>query len=70
MAKLGEAIQFFTAGGVHYRMSALYVECEFTSDVLQAGEHPFVWVKAPEAGDAFYHQSHAWAVTQLREKYA
>jgi 8-oxo-dGTP diphosphatase len=69
VASLGEAIQFFTADGVHYRMSALYFECEFTSDVLQAGEHPFAWVKAAEVGAAFYHESHGWAVTQLQAKY-
>jgi hypothetical protein len=51
-------------------MSALYFECEFTSDVLQAGEHPFAWVKATEVAAAFYHESHLWAITQLQTKYA
>ena len=62
--KLGQAIQYFSADGIHYRMEATFYVAEFAGEATGDGEHQLYWLEPRTAETAFFHQSHAWAARQ------
>jgi 8-oxo-dGTP pyrophosphatase MutT (NUDIX family) len=63
--ELGRAVQYFCADDVYYRMEAVFFAAEFAGEPTGAGEHQLYWLAANELAGAFFHQCHAWAVSQL-----
>src|SRR5262245_21093869 len=63
---IGAATQYFYAADDdrHYRMSAVFFLAEFSDGPAGKGEHDLAWLFAAEAEEAFFHESHAWAVRQ------
>jgi 8-oxo-dGTP diphosphatase len=61
---IGAATQYFYAAGedCHYRMLAVFFLAEFTDDPAEKGEHELFWLSTAEAEEAFFHESHGWAV--------
>jgi len=64
--QIGEAVQYFYADGQHYRMEAIFFVVEFISEATGVGEHELEWLESREIKGDFFHQSHAWAVHELR----
>ena len=67
LGRVGEAVQYFTAGGEAHRMEAVFFRAEFAGRPAGEGEHRLVWldIDALEAGGkemGFFHPCHAWAV--------
>jgi 8-oxo-dGTP pyrophosphatase MutT (NUDIX family) len=62
--KIGEATQFFYAAGedCYYKMLGTFFLAEFPDEPNGSGEHELFWLPLAEAGGAFFHESHAWAV--------
>jgi putative acetyltransferase len=60
----GAATQYFYAADddCHYKMSAVFFLAEFTDRPTGKGEHDLFWLSLAEAEEAFFHESHAWAV--------
>lgn len=68
--RLGEVVQYFysDADARHYKMLATFFTGEFTDDARGgAGEHELRWLPSDDAGRAFFHECHAWAVARARE---
>ncbi|HZO88150.1 MAG TPA: NUDIX domain-containing protein [Chthonomonadaceae bacterium] len=61
MGQLGEAIQYFTAEGQHYKMRAIFFTAEFTKEPTRQGKAELFWLPITEAEAACFHQCHAWA---------
>ena len=62
--KLGQAIQYFFADEIHYRMEAVFYVAEFAGAATGDGEHQLTWLEPSAAEAAFFHQCHAWAARQ------
>lgn len=67
MRRLGEAVQYFSSGGVHYQMHAVFFAAEFAGEAEGVGEHKLYWLATDEIEAAFFHQCHAWAVQRRIE---
>jgi 8-oxo-dGTP diphosphatase len=67
MNKIGEAIQYFYADkeGCYYKMNAIFIRAEFTTEYSTIKEHNLYWVSAIDIKDIFYHQCHVWAINQV-----
>ncbi len=61
-----EAIQYFEvkSENVNFWCFMNFYLCEFTSSVVQEGEHEFHWHGLSESNYDFYHASHRWALEQ------
>jgi len=65
--RIGEAIQYFYSADDdrHYKMRATFFAGEFTDESgSSAGEHQLYWLPIALAGQACFHECHAWAVSQ------
>ncbi len=60
--KIGEAIQYFSAGEVYYRMNAVFYRAEFMSEPSGEGEHELHWLAPQAIAGQFFHQCHEWAI--------
>jgi 8-oxo-dGTP pyrophosphatase MutT (NUDIX family) len=62
--RLGEATQFFHAASEdrHYRMQAVFFRADFAGRSSTGGEHELCWHPLDQAGAAFDHECHGWAV--------
>lgn len=65
--RIGEAVQYFYAGGHNYRMEAMFFQAEFASEPSGAGEHELYWLASGEFDQGFFHQCHAWAAGQIAD---
>jgi 8-oxo-dGTP diphosphatase len=62
-ARLGEAVQYFTAGDRHLELRGTFFEAAFAGDEEPgSGEHELQWHEREQAQSLLYHESHAWAV--------
>jgi len=64
---LGEAIQYFYSADDdrHYKMRAAFFAGEFTGEPCgRTGEHQLYWLPMAQAGQACFHECHAWAISQ------
>lgn len=64
--QIGKAIQYFYADERHYQMEAVFFAGQFANKVKGTGENELYWLESVHIETDFYHQSHAWAVAQLR----
>ena len=66
---IAAATQYFYAADDdrHYKMSAVFFLAEFPDGHAGKGEHDLFWLSAAEAEEAFFHKSHAWAVSPRSE---
>ena len=60
--KIGEAIQYFSAGEEYYRMRAVFYRAEFISEPSGEAEHELFWLTPAEIAGQFLHQCHEWAI--------
>jgi 8-oxo-dGTP pyrophosphatase MutT (NUDIX family) len=60
--KIGEAVQYFSAGDEHYRMTALFYVAEFTGEQEGAAEYDLHWLNIKEVEETFFHECQKWAV--------
>ncbi|MBV9959938.1 MAG: NUDIX domain-containing protein [Acidobacteria bacterium] len=63
--KIGEAIQYFSAGAEHYRMHAVFYAADFTSEQRGEAEHELEWLDETELEGRFFHECHVWALRRL-----
>lgn len=66
LLKIGEAIQYFSAGEEHYRMRAVFYAAEFTGVHEGKAEYDLAWLNLKEAEETFFHECHVWAVRQSK----
>jgi 8-oxo-dGTP diphosphatase len=62
--KLGEAIQYFQAGGRFYKMFAVFFAADLTNDFQLKGECELLWLTVSELEKNLFHECHKWAVRQ------
>jgi 8-oxo-dGTP diphosphatase len=67
LQKIGEAVQYFTADGQGYRMSAHFYRALMIGDSVGGAEFDPHWIRAEGTEETFYHQCHLWAVAQVKE---
>ena len=60
--KIGEAIQYFSVGESHYRMTASFYKAEFASEREGEAEHELEWLDREALEEKFFHECHKWAV--------
>jgi ADP-ribose pyrophosphatase YjhB (NUDIX family) len=62
--RIGEATQFFYAANDdrHYRMVAVFFLADFTETLNTQAEHELAWLSLHQAGAAFLHECHGWAL--------
>lgn len=60
--RIGEAIQYFSADDVDYRMHANFFRAELNGDPIGSGEYKLEWLKMDQIEELFFHQCHVWAV--------
>jgi 8-oxo-dGTP pyrophosphatase MutT (NUDIX family) len=65
VGRLGEAIEYFSTAEQHFEMQAVFFAAEFTDEPSGRGEHELHWLDPFQAEEAFFHQSHAWAIRQV-----
>jgi 8-oxo-dGTP pyrophosphatase MutT (NUDIX family) len=58
LERIGEAVQYFQAEGVSWRMEAVFFRAELASPV--SGVHE--WLAIELADTEMYHACHAWAI--------
>jgi 8-oxo-dGTP diphosphatase len=59
---IGEAIQYFSADDVDYRMHASFFRAELVGEPGEIREYELEWLKLSQIGELFFHQCHVWAV--------
>lgn len=64
--KIGEAVQYFSAGAEHYRMHAVFYAADFTSEQQGEAEYALEWLDVNEPEQRFFHECHVWAIRRLR----
>ena len=66
LLKIGEVVQYFSAGEEHYRMRAVFYAAEFTGAHESKAEYDLAWLTLKEAEESFFHKCHVWAVRQSK----
>jgi 8-oxo-dGTP diphosphatase len=62
-ARLGDAVQYFTAGDRHLELRGTFFDAAFVDEGEPgSGEHELQWHERGQAQSLLYHESHAWAV--------
>jgi 8-oxo-dGTP diphosphatase len=59
--KLGEAIQYFSVDGQHYRAPVVFFAAEFISEPQGESEYALCWLEPDELKRGCFHECHAWA---------
>lgn len=62
--KIGEAVQYFSADGAHYRMNATFYKASLSGKLESEPEHDLYWLNRKEIAGKFFHECHEWAVNQ------
>jgi 8-oxo-dGTP diphosphatase len=60
--RIGEAIQYFSADDVNYRMHANFFRADLEGEPTGVGEYEPEWLSVEEVEELFFHQCHVWAV--------
>ena len=66
LLKIGEAVQYFSAGEERYRMRAVFYSAEFTGLHEGRAEYELAWLDMKEVEETFFHECHVWAVRQSK----
>jgi 8-oxo-dGTP pyrophosphatase MutT (NUDIX family) len=64
VGRLGDAIQYYTAEGIEFKMHAIFFLAEFIDEPLGHGEHELHWLSIAEIDGAFFHECHEWVIDQ------
>ena len=61
--RIGEALQYFSAGDRHYASHAVYFAADFAGMLAGEPEHELVWLEPGAAATAVAREAHRWAIT-------
>lgn len=62
--KIGEAVQYYSAGDAHYKMKAIFFKAAFSGGRRGEAENELIWLDAKESEGAFFYQCHEWAIRE------